>query len=441
MFNSKKSTRSSKIFQPYEILPAANRIINFNLAEYEKLDLDSIEEDDTLENIKLIFNCENREVKMEKEIFAQLQIPDAVKDLPVYDGNPKTLYEFLENVEEILKLILAIDGTPQAKIILRAIRNKISGQANEVLNMYGTPLEWNAIRINLITHYADKRNETSLIKDLHICKQNTESVEQFYAKIIAIFSTMMNHIKVNENNAQVVQSKQLLFAEMCLNVFLSGLKEPLGSTIRSMRPNSLADALKYCLDEQNINYIKNGMSHSHRNSMSSPNSNNNNNLKNFNVPQNNSYPRNSYNNNHNFRFSPQRFQSNNHNQANYSPQLSNNNNNNANNKFGNNSKGYVPHAFYRFPNNNYNNNYRPNTNPNRSFVPQNNNKPEPMDTSSGNSRKLPVQNNNYYNKNRANAPRYTTEELFNMEDQNDQNLGNINDENFPLEASENKLDF
>lgn len=74
------------------------------------------------------------------DIFNSLRIPDAIKDLPKFDGNPRLLYEFLNNVEEILLYIRGTDNTPYGQILLRAIRNKVEGQANEVLNMYETPL-------------------------------------------------------------------------------------------------------------------------------------------------------------------------------------------------------------------------------------------------------------------------------------------------------------
>ena len=43
---------------------------------------------------------------------------------------------------------------------------------------------------------------------------------------------------------------------MCLITFVTGLKEPLGSSIRAMRPDSLATALAYCIKEQNIYYTQ-----------------------------------------------------------------------------------------------------------------------------------------------------------------------------------------
>lgn len=82
------------------------------------------------------------------DIFQSLRFPAAIKQLPTFSGNPRLLHEFLNNVEEILLFIRGRDKTPYGQILLRAIRNKIEGQANEVLNMYGTPLNWdNIIRI------------------------------------------------------------------------------------------------------------------------------------------------------------------------------------------------------------------------------------------------------------------------------------------------------
>lgn len=189
-------------------------------------------------------------------IFDSLRIPDAVKDLPKFDGNPRLLHEFLANVEEILGHLISVDGTSYAKIVLRAIRNKIVGPANEVLNVYGTPLIWENIKGNLILHYSDKRNETSLIRDLHNLKQTNQSVQQFYSSIIEIQSSINNNILIHENNLNVIEAKQKLFAEMCLNTFLSGIKEPLGSNIRAMRPRTMAEALSFCIQEQNIFYTK-----------------------------------------------------------------------------------------------------------------------------------------------------------------------------------------
>lgn len=119
-------------------------------------------------------------------------------------------------------------------LLLRAIRNKIVEDANEILNMYGTPLNWDQIKENLILHYADKRYETSRIRDLHNLKQNNDSMQKFYGEIVELLSSMNNHVNIHESDDNVITAKKVLFAKMCLKTFLFGLREPLGSTIRAI---------------------------------------------------------------------------------------------------------------------------------------------------------------------------------------------------------------
>lgn len=206
------------------------------------------------------------------DVVNSLRVPDAIKDLPKFDGNPRLLFDFLDNVDEILSLIQVTSGTPYGQLLLRAIRNKIVGDANEILNMYGTSLNWDQIKENLILHYADKRNETSLIRDLHNLKQNNDSIQKFYSEIVELLSSMNNHVNIHENDNNVITAKKALFAEMCLNTFLSGLREPLGSTIRAMKPETLATAYAYCIKEQNIFYTKSESNKHNLNLMSMPNS-------------------------------------------------------------------------------------------------------------------------------------------------------------------------
>lgn len=53
--------------------------------------------------------------------------------------------------------------------------------------MYGTELDWAEIKRNLIAFYSDKRNETSLIRDLYEPRQKS-AVENLYSKMIVILA-------------------------------------------------------------------------------------------------------------------------------------------------------------------------------------------------------------------------------------------------------------
>lgn len=205
---------------------------------------------------------EGRRVDTVNRVVNQLKIPDAIKDLPTFKGDKNGLYDFIQNVEEILTICRpACNNNPTyTSIIIRAIRNKIIDDANDVLLMYGTEINWDQIRANLILHYADKRDETSLIRDLHRLSQGSDTVEKFFSRIIDILNTMTNGANINtprdENRLTVITAKQSLYNSMCLSVFLAGLREPMGSMIRAMRPTTLPEAFSFCLKEQNIGYMK-----------------------------------------------------------------------------------------------------------------------------------------------------------------------------------------
>lgn len=327
-------------------------------------------------------------------IFDSLRVPDAIKDLPHFDGNQRLLFEFLNNVEEILALIQCTSGTAYGKLLLRAIRNKITGPANEVLNMYGTPLDWEQIKSNLILHYSDKRNETSLIRDLHGLKQGNKTVQNYYSEIIEILATMTNNIQIHETNENVVRAKKDLYTEMCLNVFLSGLKEPLGSTIRAMRPGNLATAFSYCIKEQNISYTRFETTNSQRQG---------------NIPRQNLPPRNFPN--------PQNSQN--------RPQFTRNFTNNFQ------SNRQFPQHILSNRNSNFNTfnrNYPQNTSQNR---------PEPMDVSTGSTIQKRFTQPTQYNQTQSNfsrqpnQQRYTNRELFNISSDVSPNpINNVQNGNF-----------
>lgn len=196
------------------------------------------------------------EMSSAQEIFDSLRIPDVIKDLQTFDGNPKFLPDFLRNVEEILLFIRNTDGTPYGQVLLRAIRNKIIGPANESLNSHLIPLNWDEIKKTLTNLYTDKRDESTLIRELHSIRQYNQTTEQFYNTILDIQSALLSNIRIRESNQSVQNSKKRLYQDMALNVFLTGLREPLGAIIRAMRPEDLCTALNYCQKEQNITFNK-----------------------------------------------------------------------------------------------------------------------------------------------------------------------------------------
>ncbi|KAL7742975.1 hypothetical protein ACLKA6_011342 [Drosophila palustris] len=65
-----------------------------------------------------------------------------IRFLPPYDGTPKKLRDFINNVEEIL-------------LLLRAIRQKIIGKADDAVLAAGAGFSWVEIKEALILHCSD----------------------------------------------------------------------------------------------------------------------------------------------------------------------------------------------------------------------------------------------------------------------------------------------
>lgn len=218
------------------------------------------EESDSELELKLDNKMANLEAQMAalNTLLSQMKIPDPIKNLPTFSGTRNTLNDFIQNVDEIITHTEQVMGKGQIPVtFLRAIRNKIIDDADNVLTMYGTTTDWTQIKANLKSHYADKRNETSLTRDLHMLHQGNHSIEQYYGSIMDIQSTIINNIRLSAAEQVVKDTKEVLYREMCLSSFLAGLKEPLGSMIRSRNPLTIAEAFNMCIVEQNMYYMKN----------------------------------------------------------------------------------------------------------------------------------------------------------------------------------------
>lgn len=208
--------------------------------------------DDTASN----GNIAHRNYSAEEEALRSLQTPSSLRDLTTFDGNPLKLNQFIKAVDRIMPLMEKVKNSPTFDVWMQSIRAKIVGEADTVLEMYGTDIEWDEIKNNLITHYSDKRDEVSLTMDLFHTKQ-TGSVQEFYERITHIVSLLVNQLMINESDTIIRNSKRKVYQEQGLKVFLAGLLPPaLGSNIRSQNPTSLKDALRRCLVEDNIAYLQ-----------------------------------------------------------------------------------------------------------------------------------------------------------------------------------------
>lgn len=262
-----------------------------------------------------------------------------IKDVPCYDGNPSGLHNFISQMADFIEMAKP-ENTVYPETIVRAIRNRVIGKASDALDLYGTPNTWEGIQRDLTSHFADKRDESSLIQELHNISQGNDKVEDYFAKLSSILGALKNWAKINELGSFVLKSQW--YDRMALSIFTNKLREPLGSHVRSMQPTTLIDARTICIREQSLSTLRYS------------------NKPLFNIKPPIIPPRNNFGN---FSSTPQRFQS--YQTPQYRPQ----NNLPPKPNFGHNNNNFNkgPNPYY---------NHRPFVNTNKPIM----GKPEPMDT-------------------------------------------------------------
>lgn len=166
------------------------------------------------------------------------------------------LHSFIRSVENLLPFMRPCVNTPFYNMWLQAIRRKIIDDADNVLELYGIGLDWESIKEFLIMYYNDKRDNLTLTRELYSLYQ-TGTIEDFYGKIQHTLSLLINHANVSIQDLNIRADRIGMYRQNALNVFLAGLKEPIGGNIRSRGPDNLKHAFDACMEELNFQRINN----------------------------------------------------------------------------------------------------------------------------------------------------------------------------------------
>lgn len=183
----------------------------------------------------------------------------AMRLVPEFDGNPNVLTRFIRICEEIVTEYV-VEGAPKAELakicVINGILNKITGNAARIINSNGIPETWEGIKGALINNFSDQRDETSLYNDLMIATQGSSTPQEFFDRCVNLFSTIMTYVTLHETISTTIEAKRILYRKLTLQAYVRGLREPLGSRIRCMRPDSIEKALEFVQEETNVIYLQ-----------------------------------------------------------------------------------------------------------------------------------------------------------------------------------------
>lgn len=185
----------------------------------------------------------NKEVVLEK-----IEMPELKKEyldmIPEFNGEKELLPRFIEVCGKLVsKFYNTTDITDfQNEYLMSSILAKIKGKA--ALNISSCEIKnFAQLKTALLNAYGDKRDCFSLTIEITELKQNiNESPFEFYNKIQTILNLQISYIKTHIS-VEEVPILTGFFKTYALKILLRGLREPLGSLMRTKDPADLNDAL------------------------------------------------------------------------------------------------------------------------------------------------------------------------------------------------------
>lgn len=183
--------------------------------------------------------------------FLQFKTPDPIKNLPTFNGSKKETQAWIEDAENTLGLFEQYRDQAVYSQLVRAVKNKIIGEAKEILIAAGNPNDWEQIKEIIINSYGDRRDLTSHIQSLFYISQDRKTIPDYYNKIKTIDTAIKSTAATMEDYKTSTKAINSLVSLITLTRFIDGLNDDLPMHVRSYRPKSLEEA--YAITTQYAN--------------------------------------------------------------------------------------------------------------------------------------------------------------------------------------------
>lgn len=181
------------------------------------------------------------------------KIPQIVRDIPDFEGNPRDLSQWMLDVEDVLELFEDLKDKFQYHLVIKTIRRKIKGEANDALVTSNCPTTWENIKEVLKLYYADKRDLMTLDNQLKaLTRGKAESIESYYSRVRELVTLISSAISMDDQwrGHEIIIMR--LYNQIALDTFIRGLGDPLSRFCKNFRPKNLAQAYSYCVDYLNL---------------------------------------------------------------------------------------------------------------------------------------------------------------------------------------------
>lgn len=195
-----------------------------------------------LEELKLLMQQGNHQVN-------PFQIPDPIKNMSEFSGNRKELSAWLEELEEVYDdyAIKGENGAPDIldSHYLRAIKNKIKGDARTILCANGNPKTIMGIKKILIENYGDQKDLTTNLTLLFHLRKGEKNNLKFFNDTKELNTRLKTNLQLKPMTVNE------LIDIITITKYLDNIGEPLASIIRQSNPKTLEAAYQDVCINQN----------------------------------------------------------------------------------------------------------------------------------------------------------------------------------------------
>lgn len=191
----------------------------------------------------------------EADLQSQNRIPDPVKEIRLFNGDPTKYASWVKSVENVLEDYRVIKKKPLYRAIIRSIRQKITDEADTALIAYNIPDEdWTSIKKCLSLHYADKRDIRTLEYQLYSLYQGRKTIDEYFGEVNHQLTLIINKVQTECLSLETMANTIEGHRNRALDTFIRGLNGDLSRLISIKNPKSLPEAYSACLELQNMSY-------------------------------------------------------------------------------------------------------------------------------------------------------------------------------------------
>lgn len=218
-----------------------------------------------LENQRMQINSlqsrQPRDVQQNANRFDKFFIPDPIKLIPNYSGEPESLTSWIESVDQKLEYCKQIVNDTNVinevmPLWTGIIRDKIIKDGSDVLTRNQTPLEWGAIKNALKDELGDKRDLATLSSKISQLKQGSQDLTVFYQECKKLLADINAKLLINDETRSCAKILMKNYESMVTNSFIDGLIDSLSTLTRISRPKNLHEAYQCALELHNANQRK-----------------------------------------------------------------------------------------------------------------------------------------------------------------------------------------